>query len=1313
VGEQLALLFPLTEGETQANATGATDYSCNHAGSLVLGGDSSHWLVSTSGVEMSGSGSDNRLASTFALDTLLQQAAAASGGVLDGWSAEVWVLPATVDEVNEIMTIGTLEATGTVGQYAPMLPGNSLVLLQNGSSYTFLVQLDSAGGTQYALAANMPTSFNPQPYNVRANEHAFHVLSPDATPVLTQLVLVLNSTMNEMQMFVNGQLATTLVQPFDSPLSSWFTSSSILSFAQTSSSTATAPLTWSGSIRLVAMYSSSLKPADIHNNWIAGTPPDVPQPPANTNVSWSWQQPYFNLNVSTTSPVLVTIRSLPKQGVLAVYNATSNTTTVLTVGQLPVVLNATTVVTFRYWPPSSMNGSYVAEFNYTLALPSAPASPSNPGTVSFVVPVLITPPLPINQSLQAVAQVPLLVQLSGLDEDTTSPTSVMSAAYIVSLPAYGHLLQVNSDGSFGALISSSTLPAIVSDSQLRVWYVSNPGSLTLSSKAVVLPLDTFGFTVEVKDTVSTVGSVVLTISNSMTALNSSTVLYDSNATLVSTQGSDAINETFPYAVLTLPSYGVLLNADNATLGILTPFVPPVSYQSSQQRDSGRYDRMLMPLPDSFTFATVSATGILSVPATVSITFAPTLGPPLLVLNPPFEADRVIVSNPVNFSATIDPTGLSDPLTTVWLVTLNVSPATGRLNTSWTDGMDGLDSSFAMDINEPQTIQFEAVTDDANLLLSHLTFESTIVNTYTVTLTVQNNADHHIQSTASTPVTTIPTLTTASSGNVAGLLPFNALYLWITVAVLVALIIVALVIRRCVSDKDGQPVMTNEERHILNKVRAGAGLAGSGSERLDGGIMRTSSGGGVVVSGEVGSMDGAKVKKGLKSSSEEKEADVEEKQQSVGGLVGFFSGGSRGKRALKLTPNSEESLGMTSVLPQAPEASHLGSRIDTELWGQHAVPHAMLPQPQNRGVQLIPTAGDSGLLSVAAPFDPYATANLVPYEAMQTQPLSITQMLSSSLTDSQLLSLAPVIEQPATARRVPRVLTPTVSADDTPRTVTRVEAGKEEVVAALPSSFHLLHAAYAQPAQRSLTSTSLSAGSGASASAHSSAGLLASPRRNPTEATTSVIPPITTTKKQTGNVWKKAARVERADGGAKWKAAVVRSEEQPPDTSPSSHRRAHTATHVDTKPLQDPMQLEDVDNTPPAAKAATASQPRSAGVVRASTFATGMRRGRLMRPRSKSNAGLEGDEGIEVPVNPMFPVNSDTPRYRPEVYNTATRRRQLSISRGSSSTTSQRDSVSVVRADEDVVDAINRQHPLFEHNRMLSMQQPSVDEEEEL
>ena len=140
----------------------------------------------------------------------------------------------------------------------------------------------------------------------------------------------------------------------------------------------------------------------------------------------------------------------------------------------------------------------------------------------------------------------------------------------------------------GGLVTASALPAAVSDSQLRLWYVSNPGSLTLSAQPVVLPLDSFGFTVEVKGAVSTViGSVTLTINNSMTAANSSTVLYDSNATLVSTQGSDAINETFTYTVLTVPAHGLLLDNGNATLDALTPFLPPVYYLSSQQRDSGR------------------------------------------------------------------------------------------------------------------------------------------------------------------------------------------------------------------------------------------------------------------------------------------------------------------------------------------------------------------------------------------------------------------------------------------------------------------------------------------------------------------------------------------------------------------------------------------------------------------------------------------------------------------------------------------------------------------------------------------------------
>ena len=1309
VGEHLTLLFPLTEGETNSNATASADYSCNQAGSLLLGGDSSHWLVSSSGVSLSGSGSDRRLTSNFALDTVLQQAAAAGGGVLDGWSVEVWLLPATVVELNEIMTVGAVEPTGTVDQYASLSSGNSLVLLQNGSSYTFLVQLNSGGGTQYALVADMPTSFNPQPYSVTAatEQHWFHPLSSTPTPVLTQLVLVLNSTLNTMEMFVNGHLAATLVQPFDSPLSTWFTSASILSFAQTSHSAATAPLTWLGSIRLVAMYSSSLSPADVQTNWIAGTPPNVPQPPASTNVSWSWPQPYFSINVSTSSPVLVTIRSLPVPGVLAVYNATSNTTTVLTVSQLPIRLNATGVVTFRYWPPATMNGSYVASFNYTLASPNAPTSPSNPGTVSFVVSPSITPPLPINQSVQAVAQVPLLLQLTGVDEDSTSAAQAIAAAYIVSLPAYGELFQVNADGSAGSLISASAVPVAVTDAELRVWYVSRPGQLALSAKPVVLPLHTFGFTVEVKETVSTVvGYVLLTVNNSMAAVNSSTVLLDSNATLVTTQGSDALNETFTYTVVAAPTHGVLVDSDNTTLEALTPFLPPVYYRSSQQRDSGRYNRQLMPLPDSFTFATVSATGILSVPANASITFAPTLGPPLLTLTSPANPTTIIVSEPANFSASINPAGLSNPLTTVWLVTLSVSPATGRVSMNATNGTSDAAASAVIDVDELQMVQFEASTDDANLLLSHLSFSSDIVNTYAITLTVQNDADRGIESAATTSVTTVPTLTTASSGNVSGLLPFNALYLWVTIGILVFLVVLALCIRRCVSDKDNEPVMTNEERHILNKVRAGAGLGGSVGERLDGGIKRASGARAVAPGGGLAA-DGDK-------SSEEKKEEAEEKerQQTVPTLIGFFGGGGgKGKRPMKLTPSNEDNLSMTPILPAAAEVSHLGSRIDTELWGQHVGQHAALPQPQQRGVQLRPM-GDTSIIS-AAPFDPYATGNLEPYQAMQTQPISLgfTQMLASSLTDSQLLGtapvIAPVVEQPApgAARRVPRILTPTVSTENTARrsnSIEKEEKGQGEAAAAAQSSFGHLHAAHAPALQRSLTPSHLPIASHSSFGPNSSAGVLASPRINPTPAAASTLMSPISVIRRIQNVMKGAEPVNKPSGGAVWRAEAESSEQPALEASPQ-HRRAHSTAPANIEPLQ----LEEVDNTPPAATATTSAQPRPAQVQRTQSQASGVRRGRAMLSRSMTSA-----TAIEVPVNPMFPVaHGDTPRYAPVVYNTQTKRRQLSISQqGGGTPRSPREEAE----EEAVVDSVNRQHPLFEHNQMQSTQQLGMqDVEEEL
>ena len=440
-------------------------------------------------------------------------------------------------------------------------------------------------------------------------------------------------------------------------------------------------------------------------------------------------------------------------------------------------------------------------------------------------------------------------------------------------------------------------------------------------------------------------------------------------------------------------------------------------------------------------------------------------------------------------------------------------------------------------------------------------------------------------------------------------------------------------------------------------------------------------------------NGRKAKRGAALGSEEKEDEADEKQRSVSSLIGYFGGGGKGKRAVKMTPSNGDSLGMTAVLP---DVSHLGSRIDTELWGQHVAGHATLPQPQpqQRGLQLR-LAVDNSQLTAAAPFDPYATANLVQYEAMQAQPmsLSVTQMLASSLTDSQLLAAAPVIEQPTFSRRMPRVLTPTVSFDEAVRAFKKAEQDSEAVAAA-HSNFSLLHAAYAaQSGQRSLTPTHLTS-AGHLVGAYSSAGLLASPRLNPMPAAAATVPPIAATN-ATADEKKAKWRVEEKAGELLQQPSL-------------SHRRARTAVNVATESLQ----LEDVDNTPPAGKATTAAQSRSASVQRASTFASAMPRGRLIRPRSKSIAGTDGD-GIEVPINPMIPVNCDTPRYRAEVYNTRTGRRQFSVSRGSSAVLSRHDSASSSRTDEEVIDNVNRQHPLFENNHMRAKQQPSVHEEEEL
>ena len=1146
---------------------------------MTLGANSASWLTTVAGVSFSGSGADSRMVSSFTMDTVMEAATVP----VTGCTLELWLESASLSEDNVVMTIGAIAPPASANpSYAQITPGDSLILVQTGGFYQFTIQLDPLAADPLVVTVDIPTSSNPYPYQPLGLAHTFIPFS--ASPFLTQLVLTLNASSNTTRAYVNGQLAVTLTQPYAGPLSSWFTPSSFVSFAQTSADGEGD--TWAGDVRLLAFYTDALTDAQVAVNWNAALLVAVPQPIAVQKITWSRSQPTFAVNFSVAGvPVIVSITGVPDRGVLSFLNG--SVMSPISAGEPPLTLNGTVIV-FTYAPPAGGNATFVANITYTLSSPAAPTQTSNPGVLTFTVGPAIAPPIAVDFSVNVTAQVPSLIQLSGQDEDATSPTNVTSA-YVQTLPQFGALYQCSVDGSRGAALTDIAQQGAtyggagvlveVSDPQLRVWYVPGAGSLSNSEKAIVSPSDSFAFRVMAEGTLSSLpGIVSLTTFNNLRAFPSSLALFSNNATSVALNGSDAANETFAYTVVRSPQHGQLLDANNLTVVPLAPVGLPLYYLTNQDRYSGMYERALMPVDDAFSFATMAPSGLLSVPATVVVSFAPAEGPPLLVVRAPFDAALLLETVPTNFSVVINASGLADPETTLWSCAITVEPTTAALAFNASTALP----SVTITSNVPDALGFTAATSDANVVLSSILFTGSVVSSYTVTITVSNALNTRITASASLYLTTNSEAgATPSGSSAASMLPFNALYLWVTVGVLVGLILVGLLLRRYLSKKR-EPVLTNEERHILSKAR--------GAPRIDAGVIRTASRG--TVPSSVSDLPFTHPT-ALSSSAE---------------LLGDRESG---RLMLAPVPEGDDVLsGMTPVClanVTMSDMSHLGSRLDSDLWGAFGdAAH------QRRGLQLVPT----GTLPVAQPmsattsqlpaFDPYATGMIQTYEGTEPINLHLTQTLSSTMGESQLVVVPAEggVESSVSRQRPARLL---LAADVLDRSLHRVpEAGEEQRTSPRPPT--LTDGATANSAKM-MTAFSRSR----LMPLVSTAGLLASPRGAASTRPTMSMAPLTTPLRD----------------------EIVAVSPAGPQLRPRAL--------VSLAPLE-PSLLPQSLCSPRGESPVNSDQPsfrRPPSVVIAA--------------RQHSRAQSLSSE--LVPVNPMVPVNLDSPRYALDMYNRTTGERE--------------------------------------------------------
>ena len=295
---------------------------------------------------------------------------------------------------------------------------------------------------------------------------------------------------------------------------------------------------------------------------------------------------------------------------------------------------------------------------------------------------------------------------------------------------------------------------------------------------------------------------------------------------------------------------------------------------------------------------------------------------------------------------------------------------------------------------PLSLAFSAETADANAVMAALLFTGLQVGAYEVQLSVANSFDTRIAASAVMALQVTSSAGATDGTSAASTLPFNALYLWITVGVVVGLILALILFRRCYASRPRGTVLTNEERHILQKAQA-VGRVSAAGEGTDlnpaedaGGRAKPSSS---VTSGDPPSA----VQLSLLS-------PTGGRTRATSAGFDVVEGRPRAVTSIGEEVGGEDVVGaMTAVClanVNLSERSHLGSRLDSEMWG-----HFGELQQQRRGLQLQPTGG------AAVPFDPYATGVVERYEGTEPVNLHMSQTLSStlglnSLAASQLIVL---------------------------------------------------------------------------------------------------------------------------------------------------------------------------------------------------------------------------------------------------------------------------------------------------------------------
>ena len=621
VSSSLLVLYTFNEGQSNLSAATTADVSVSSPSASLLSSLlvlplSATWSPLRQGLTLTGQSPPTTagVSSANSVSGLVSQ-------LYSSYTVELWFAAADYAHSGTILGFGS---------WNPLVPSASCMGSQSGAQGTRDWQLYQQGMGVSTVLSYQGSSPGCTTVTVALNASSpyHHVVTSVTRTSSTQATVV---------GYYNGVAALTSMVT-QTPFSEWVQGNHLqLSSSRTaSSSPPSSNSTWTGSVYLIAMYSTALSASAVQANYAAGLPNS--QPVLNTSsqtvsVVQNASIAVLPLDLTATDfdgdTLLMRVLAVPAIGALWLVNAGLNDSVALTSDLLPYVVGLGVGWTFAYTPAPGTWGAGYGVVQWT-AWDSV--AQSTVGTITINVQHIVTPPVAVNATVSVLSGQTVTVALVGVDDDPQPPLhSNMSSITLLTLPHSGLLYAYNATASaFATLpLSAPSLPVNLTSALTVLYRPTSP----LTSATARSYNDSFTFTVTTKNTTALhSATVTLTVTNPLVALPVAVALTSDTPASLTLRGSSATYSSFSYTITTPPVKGNLtLPGSTAPLAPLFAS-PSIAYTPSVSVYAGRYNRSLDPVSDAFAYTIIDPLGNTAAIAQVVLTYplihhSPTLSLP--------------------------------------------------------------------------------------------------------------------------------------------------------------------------------------------------------------------------------------------------------------------------------------------------------------------------------------------------------------------------------------------------------------------------------------------------------------------------------------------------------------------------------------------------------------------------------------------------------------------------------------------------------------------------------------------------------------